>query len=106
MKKRTVIKKNKKDQNFFNKIVNTKSRNESGIKDSNTYLNNKNNFNNTLYNNYRNNSCQYRNKKKDIDTKKYNIFSSSVRRNYYKNNNDTSNIMNKSNINNNKIKKK
>ena len=105
MKKRTVIKKNKKDQNFFNKIVNTKSRNESGIKDSNTYLNNKNNFNNTLYNNYRNNSCQYRNKKKDIDTKKYNIFSSSVRRNYYKNNNDTSNIMNKSNINNNKIKK-
>ena len=78
-------------------------RNNSGIKQSNTILNNKGNINNTLYRNYRNNSCSLRNKKNNCN-KKSNIFSS-INRNYYKSNNNNSIIINKQDNKVNKIRR-
>lgn len=64
------------------------------------------NINNTLFKNYRNISCKLRNKRKDINSKNYNVFSSSINKNYYKpNNNDLSYLFNKNRPNSKIIRK-
>jgi len=64
------------------------------------------NINNTLFKNYRNISCKLRNKRKDINSKNYNVFYSSINKNYYKsNNNDLSYLFNKNKPNSKSIRK-
>ena len=104
-----IKKKNNNGHDFLLKIINSRSRNISGLDDSNT-IKNKNNINmnidNTLFKNYRNISCKLRNKREDINSKNYNIFSSSINKNYYKsNNNDLSYLFNKNKPNSKSIRK-